>query len=76
MSSDQYFIGLHNGDVVRARAILRLIPDQRWDAGRILGIKTTPLTESTKFFDNIESLKEKFDFPPEDRQQDRGEDPV
>ena len=76
MCSDQYFIGTHGGDVVRARAILRLIPDKRWDAERLMAVRTTPLTESTRYFDSLESKTDPHEFPAEDRQPDLGHDPT
>ena len=44
MNSDQNILGIHGGGVIRARAIIRLIPAARWDAERILGVKVTPLS--------------------------------
>ena len=37
LSSDQMFIGIAGGDVVRAKAIIRLVPSCRWDMHRIMG---------------------------------------
>ena len=54
LGSDQNFVGLSNGDVVRARAIVRLVPESRWDSAFALRLKTTPLTESTRWLDGIE----------------------
>ena len=54
LSSDQNFIGVAGGDVVRARALIRLIPSARWDSERIMGVRTTPLTEHSRFMDTIE----------------------
>ena len=54
MSSDQNFVGLNNGDVVCARAIVRLIPEIRWDADRIGAIRITPFEFKTKAQDTIE----------------------
>ena len=54
MSSDQNFVGLNNGDVVCARAIVRLIPEIRWDADRIGIVRITPFEFKTKAQDTIE----------------------
>ena len=47
-------LGLPNGDVVRARAIVRLVPSSRWDSRLALLRNTTPLTENCKWLDAIE----------------------
>ena len=54
MASDQNFVGLANGDVVCARAIVRLIPETRWDADRIGAIRITPFEFKTKAQDIVE----------------------
>ena len=54
LGSDQNKIGLPNGDVVRARAMVRLVPEARWSSERLFAIKTTPLTEHTRWLDKIE----------------------
>ena len=54
MASDQNFVGLANGDVVCAMAIVRLIPETKWDADRIAAIRTTPFEFKTKAQDIIE----------------------
>ena len=46
MSSDQNFIGLANGEVVCARAIVRLVPSVRWDMSRIAAMRHLPLSSS------------------------------
>ena len=68
MSSDQNIIGLQGGDTTRARAMIRLVPEHRWDAARILGVRTTPLTESTRHLDAVEALPEPHDHPVADQQ--------
>lgn len=52
--SDQNFIGLAIGEVIRARAISRMIPSSRWNSALALALKTTPLTERTLGFDSLE----------------------
>ena len=48
--------------------MIRLIPSARWDAERVLGVKITPLQESTKFVDDIETQKDSHDFQEQDRE--------
>ena len=63
MASDQNCIGLQNGDVIRARAIIRLVPAARWDSKLALSVKTTPLTESTRYLDATEALEQPHQHP-------------
>ena len=42
MSSNESFIGLSNGTVVRGRALTRVRPDKRWSADLIQGVLGTP----------------------------------
>ena len=53
-SSDQNFIGLADGSVTRARAMVRVVESQRWVAARVLGVAGTPTSLSTTGFDVIE----------------------
>lgn len=62
LNSDQNFVGVPGGDVVRARAFIRLDPSARWDTSKLLGVKTTPLTESTRHFDKIEATSKPKEF--------------
>ena len=57
-SSDQNYVGLLNGSVVRARAIVRLIPEARWDARKVLAVTTDPMTENTHMMDALENTKD------------------
>ena len=56
MNSDQNFIALSNGNVIRARAMVRTIPSARWQPSRMNSIIITPLTERMRSgtFDAIE----------------------
>ena len=56
MSSDQSFVAPANGEIVRARALIRLIPSARWDAHRVMGVKNTPLTENSNIVDEIDTV--------------------
>ena len=55
LGSDQDFVGMRSGDVVRARALVRLVPAARWDSDMLLAITTTPLTEHNRWLDSIEA---------------------
>ena len=54
MSSDQNFVGIASGEVVCARAIVRVVPSVRWDMDRIAAISTTPFDYKSKNLDVIE----------------------
>ena len=68
MASDQNFVGLANGAVVRARAIVRLVPEARWPSSKILSSTTTPMTERTRMMDNIETMHDPHAHSPSDRE--------
>ena len=55
MSSDQNFIGLSSGDVVCARAIVRVVPEMRWSPDAIEKIRITPLTSRANAMDSIDA---------------------
>ena len=63
MSSDQNFIGLPNGDVVCARAIVRLVPSVRWNMDLIAALKATPFDFKSKAQDLIEEDPEPHNHP-------------
>ena len=67
LGSDQNFIGLANGGIIRARAMVRLTPD----AQRLLSLKATPLAESTKWLDKIEEHEQPQKHDPQDEGEDR-----
>ena len=54
MSSDQNVVGLASGDVVCAKAIVRLVPSVRWDMGRITAIPMSPSDSKSRNQDIIE----------------------
>ena len=66
MSSDQNYVGLLNGNVVRARAIVRLVPEARWISANVLALKTTPMTEHSRLLDNIEHVHDPHAHAAED----------
>ena len=63
MSSDQNFVGLANGDVVCARAIVRLVPGLRWDVDKIDSIRITPFDFKTRNQDTIEEDPDPHNHP-------------
>ena len=70
INSDQNFVATLSGDVVRARAIIRVVPSVRWDADAISQLHVTPTREQTDFQDLIEQSHQ-----PHLREQDaRAED--
>ena len=54
LSSDQNFVGLGSGEVICARAIVRVVPQHRWSHELISKISTTPLTFRSGALDRIE----------------------
>lgn len=63
LSSDQHFIGLNSGDVVCARAMVRVVPNIRWSSDRISKIQTTPMTFRSGNLDQIEESTEPHSHP-------------
>ena len=55
---DQNYIGLHDGTVTCARAIVRVVPTSRWDFDRIQRITDVPTDVKTKAIDQIEETLE------------------
>ena len=62
-TSDQNFVGLAGGEVVCARAIVRLVPSIRWDAGKVGVINVTPFDFETRAQDVIEEDPEPHSHP-------------
>ena len=54
MSSDQNFIGLPDGSVTGARAMIRLVAKKRWDTEKIGNISAMPMEVKTRNLDIIE----------------------
>ena len=48
MNTNEAFIALPDGDVIRTGAICRIRPDQRWDAKRLRSVKGTPSKQATR----------------------------
>ena len=51
---NQNVVGLANGSIVTARAIVRLVPSLRWSAEKLGVISGVPMDNKTKEFDVIE----------------------
>lgn len=58
LSSDQNYVGLSSGDVICARAIVRVVPEMRWSHEAISKISTTPITFRAGALDKIEESAE------------------
>ena len=54
LDSDQNFVGLSNGTVVCARAIIRLNSRLRWNSEKAMAITGVPMDTKTQHFDVIE----------------------
>ena len=63
LSSDQNYIGLSSGEVICARAIVRVVPEMRWSHDAISKISTTPLTFRAGALDKIEESQEPHTHP-------------
>ena len=63
LSSDQNYIGLSSGDVICARAIVRVVPEMRWSHEAISKISTTPLSFKSGALDKIEESAEPHTHP-------------
>ena len=58
LGSDQNFVGIGSGEVVCARAIVRVVPSVRWSTDRVSKITTTPLTFKIGTLDHIEESRD------------------
>ena len=57
LNSDQHYVGLANGNAVRARATIRVVPEQCWDPSFIRSLTVTPYTERPTYQNLIEEQK-------------------
>ena len=48
MNTDYNYVGLSDGTVVCARAMVRVIPSKRWDVKRLMGLRGTPNHEKLR----------------------------
>ena len=69
MHSNESYIGLSNGSVIRGRAIARVRPDQRWNRDLVQKIKGTPADPLSR----DESVIESFENPHDHEGQPDGE---
>ena len=58
LSRDQNFAGFNTGDVVFARAIVRVVPGIRWAPDRLANIQMTPMSFKPESMDRIEANSE------------------
>ena len=58
LSSDQNYVGLSSGEVVCARAIVRVVPSIRWSPDMISRINVSPLTFKIGTLHKIEEQSE------------------
>ena len=69
-NTDANFLGLMDGTVVRARAMVRVIPSQRWDVERLRRVTGTPMSLNTAIFDSVEDATDPHRGPAGHRQDD------
>ena len=70
MNSDQNFIGLPDGSVTCARAMVRLVPRRRWDMTQLGNITTMPMDHKTKHLDVIEQEPDPHAYAPVEATED------
>ena len=77
LGSDQNFVGVNSGEVVCARAIIRVVPSIRWSSDRISKIHVSPLEFKVGSLDHIEEAADPHAHPqpeiepPEDSRSSR-----
>ena len=65
MHSNESYIGLSNGSVVRGRAITRVRPDQRWSKDLIQKIRGTPAEPLSRDDSEVETFENPHDHEPQ-----------
>ena len=63
LGSDQNFVGVNSGEVVCARAIVRVVPNIRWSSDRISKITVAPLAFKMGTLDHIEEAADPHAHP-------------
>ena len=63
MNTDFNYIGLNDGSVVCARAMVRVVPSRRWDVARVLAVRATPMIEKTRSYEGIEEEDNPHEHP-------------
>ena len=69
-NTESSFIGLIDGAVLMARAMVRVVPSRRWDAERLLKVSVTPIHLSAATCDDIEHAVDPHRGPAGLRQDD------
>ena len=54
MNSDQNFVGLPDGSIVTARALVRLVPQRRWNKDLVAAITAVPMDHKTRGMDVVD----------------------
>ena len=62
---DQNYVGLANGSIVAARAIVRLVPSLRWSMDKVGAVSGVPMDFKTKDYDIIEEEASPHTHPEE-----------
>ena len=72
MTSNEYYFGLPNGNVVNSRSVTRAVPSGRWDSKSVLSVKGVPgkLTMSVEEEIDIEAM------PKPDADGDTDQNPI
>ena len=70
MASDQNIIALGDGSVTRARAMVRVVPSQRWDADKLSRLTATPFNEKQASLDSIEQEANPHEHAQSEQSQD------
>ena len=77
-NTDANYVGLADGTITTARALVRVPESQRWDTAKLLAMSGTPLSMRTVNFDRLEEAEDPHRGPaghrhdgPEDEAQQR-----
>ena len=73
-SSNECFIGLPNGNVVRTRSVNRVVQSGRWDARMIIGVRGLPgkhtVVHQNQDFEAVEASEQPHRSDDEHRQEE------
>ena len=80
-NSNEQYIGLRNGNVIRARSTVRIVARSRWDSASVLGIKGTPAepmptADEELSADDIEASEAPHDFSEAESDPEADEPPA
>ena len=73
-NTDANYVGLSDGSITTARALVRVPESQRWDGSKLLSITGTPLSMTTVNFDRVEEADDPHRGPPGHRQDGPDDD--